>query len=203
MSAVPHAALVVCGPSGVGKGTVLDSLTSKYPATFGRCVSHTTRDPRPGEQNGVHYHFVSKEHIDKMIAENGFVEYAQVHGNTYGTSKDALKFVQDEGKICIIEIDIQGAQQVKKAGLEPQPKFIFISPPSMEDLEARLRGRGTEKEEKIQLRLKNAAGEVEFSKTEGFFDIVIPNINVDTTVQELLTTFAQWYPDVFPAAAAQ
>ena len=134
-------------------------------------ISHTTRKPREGEQDGVHYNFTTVDAIKKGIEAGKFVEYAEVHGNYYGTSVAAVQTVQDQGKICLLDIDIQGAQNVKKSDLDAL--YIFISPPSMEELEKRLRGRGTEKEEDIIKRLGNAQKEMDYGAGEGNFDCVL------------------------------
>ncbi|GLD97547.1 hypothetical protein PINS_up006237 [Pythium insidiosum] len=184
--------LVVAGPSGVGKGTLINMLLQRFPDTFGFSVSHTTRGPRPGETDGVSYHFRSKEEVQREIDDGRFIEYAHVHGNIYGTSKRAVEQVQEQGKICVLDIDIQGVQLVKRAGL--RCKFLFIAPPSIEELEKRLRGRGTETEEKIQLRLKNAAGELAYAAAPGAFDATLINSNLDDCYDTLLKTLQQWYP---------
>ena len=100
--------VVVCGPSGVGKGTLLDMLLQCHDADFGFCVSHTSRNPRPGEVDSVAYHFASVDEMERMIAAGEFIEYARVHGNIYGTSKAAVRAVQASGKTCVLDIDIQG-----------------------------------------------------------------------------------------------
>ncbi len=141
--------IVIAGPSGVGKGTLVKKLMEKYPACFGFSVSHTTRAPRPGETHGVHYNFVSKDTMLKAIENKEFIEYAHVHSNIYGTSIAAVDKVIDEGKVCILDIDIQGVESVKKSHLKC--KYLFITPPSKTDLEQRLRGRNTETEDKIQV----------------------------------------------------
>lgn len=186
--------LVVAGPSGVGKGTLINLLLRKFPAAFGFSVSHTTRGPREGEQDGVAYHFSSKEQVRAEIDQGLFLEHAEVHGNVYGTSRRAVENVQEQGKICILDIDIQGVQQVKKSGV--RAKFLFIAPPSMDELEQRLRGRGTETEEKVQLRIKNAAGELEYGQQPGAFDAVLVNRDLDDSFAELLATLKKWYPKV-------
>jgi len=175
--------IVFCGPSGVGKGTLITLLMKDFPEKFGFSVSHTTRKPRPGEQNGVEYHFTTVDEINKAISEGKFVEHANVHGNIYGTSKAAVETVLNTGRICILDIDVQGAEQVKKSSLKP--RYIFVAPPSLEDLEKRLRGRNTESEESIQRRLHNAKGELEFTKKQGFFDIVLVNDNLEATYDKL------------------
>jgi len=175
--------IVVCGPSGVGKGTLIQKLMTEFPVKFGFSVSHTTRKPRPGEQDGVHYHFTTKEEIDKAIGEGKFVEHANVHGNQYGTSKAAVEKVLETGRICILDIDVQGAEQVKKSSLKSL--FVFIAPPSFEELEKRLRGRGTESEESIRKRLHNAKGELEYVNKSNFWDLVLTNDDLDTTYEKL------------------
>eukprot|EP00297_Palpitomonas_bilix_P018339 CAMPEP_0113886262 /NCGR_PEP_ID=MMETSP0780_2-20120614/11440_1 /TAXON_ID=652834 /ORGANISM="Palpitomonas bilix" /LENGTH=187 /DNA_ID=CAMNT_0000874423 /DNA_START=93 /DNA_END=656 /DNA_ORIENTATION=- /assembly_acc=CAM_ASM_000599 len=177
--------VVICGPSGVGKGTLISKIMGAHPDKFGFSVSHTTRGPRPGEENGVHYHFTEKEKMEKEIAEGKFIETAHVHGNIYGTSIAAVEDVQKKGKICILDIDVQGAEQVKKSSL--QPRYVFIAPPgrSMEVLEKRLRGRGTETEEAIQKRLGNAAGEMKKMEVDGFWDAIIENDDLDKAVKDL------------------
>jgi len=191
------APLVFVGPSGVGKGTLIAVLMKEYPEHFGFCVSTTTRAPRPGEVDGVHYHFSEKAPMQKAIQDGKFLESAEVHTNYYGTSIAALEAVQSSHKIAILDIDVQGAKNVKaKIPREVQEaKFFFLSPPCMEVLEARLRGRGTETEQKIQVRLKNANGELEFSKTEGFFDCVIV---ADDGFKEALPRMKAWLESVYP-----
>lgn len=185
--------VLFCGPSGVGKGTIIDLLTKKFPnEQFGFSVSHTTRKPREGEQNGVHYNFTTVEDIKKEIDEGKFIEYANVHGNYYGTSVQAVESVKSQGKICILDIDVQGVRNVKKSSLNP--RYILIAPPSMEILETRLRARGTEKEEDIVKRLSNAAGELEYGNTEGNMDQIFVNDDLEQTFGEIVSTFKEWYP---------
>lgn len=186
--------LVIAGPSGVGKGTLINRLLAQFPALFGFSVSHTTRGPREGEVDGVAYHFKPKEQVQQEIDAGLFLEHANVHGNIYGTSKRAVKSVQEQNKICILDIDIQGVQQVKSSGM--RAKFLFISPPSIVELEKRLRGRATETEEKIQLRIQNAAGELAFSQTPGVFDATIVNEDLDESFAALLAQLRAWYPTV-------
>ena len=104
--------VVICGPSGVGKGTLIAKLMSKYEDAFGFCVSHTTRDPRPGEEEGVHYYFSTRPEVQNAVAEGLFLEHAEVHGNMYGTSLKAVADVSDLGKLAVLDIDVQGAEQV-------------------------------------------------------------------------------------------
>ena len=241
----PPAALVVCGPSGVGKGTLIKRLVAAQPDAFGFSCSHTTRAPREGEQvrvgggggrpigrraarsgdcdrdavdsrprrrrgagdvnrrtlsmcrtndgiggkqaarrpppsnappqsapppppplplrppsqDGVHYHFTSRDAFEAAIEAGDFIEHAHVHGHLYGTSTAAVAAVAAAGKTCILDIDVQGARSVRAARLPAV--FVFVAPPSLGELEARLRGRGTETEAQIGVRLKNAKEELE------------------------------------------
>ena len=190
--------LVICGPSGVGKGTIIQGLMERFPNDalhpFGFSVSHTTRQPRPGEEHGTHYYFTNMEDMQQQIDDGRFVEHAHVHGNLYGTSKQAIADLQAENKITILDIDMQGVKSVKESNLPA--KYIFIAPPSFEELEGRLRGRATETEEAIQRRLGNAAKEIEYGQTEGNFDQVIVNDSVDEAVQKLVDTLEEWYPQL-------
>ncbi|GJM95549.1 hypothetical protein PR202_ga12298 [Eleusine coracana subsp. coracana] len=153
--------VVISGPSGVGKGTLIAKLMKDYPSKFGFSVSHTTRSPREKEIDGIHYHFTERSKIEKDISEGKFLEFAHVHGNVYGTSIEAVESVTDEGKRCILDIDVQGARSVRASSLEAI--FIFVCPPSFKELEKRLRARGTETEEQIQKRLRNARAELDQS----------------------------------------
>ncbi|GMH44962.1 hypothetical protein BSKO_12919 [Bryopsis sp. KO-2023] len=164
--------LVVCGPSGVGKGTLIDLLTEESDG-FGFSVSHTTREPREGEKNGVQYHFITKAEFEKGISEGQFLEYAQVHENFYGSSKDAVNAVLNSGKCCILDIDVQGARQVRESGIKAV--FVFVAPPSDEELEKRLKGRGTDSPDQIDIRLRTARTEMESLRETGLFDFCIVN----------------------------
>lgn len=175
--------VVICGPSGVGKGTLIGKLMKEFPDTFGFCVSHTTRKPRDGEVNGVHYHFSTKDKVAAEISEGKFLEYAEVHGNYYGTSLASVDAVAAKGKICILDIDVQGAEKVKLSSMKA--RYVFVLPPSFEDLEARLRGRGTESEESLLKRLKNAHVEMRKADEPGFFDAVIVNDDLDIAYNNL------------------
>ena len=184
--------IVFAGPSGVGKGTIVNILMKRYPSLFGFSVSHATRAPRPGEENGVHYNFVTVPEMERAIADGEFIEYAQVHTNYYGSSFKAVEKVRSQGKICILDIDIQGVQNVKKSSLDCE--YIFIAPPSIEELEARLRGRGTETEEKIQVRMNNAKGELAFGNGEGNFDLFVINNDLETAVESILSYLKKKFP---------
>ncbi|EFC49116.1 guanylate kinase [Naegleria gruberi] len=189
--------IVICGPSGVGKGTLIQKLFKEYPNIFGFSVSHTTRGPRPGEENGVHYYFSTKEIMQKEIDEGKFIEHANVHGNLYGTSFQAVKEVQTKGKCCVLDIDIQGARQVRN-NKELNPLVLFVKPPSMDILEQRLRGRATETEESIQLRLKNARKELEEFEQDNtnLFDDSVENNDLDESYASLKLTIKKHIPTI-------
>lgn len=175
--------VVVCGPSGVGKGTLLTRLMGEFPEQFGFSVSHTTRTPRAGEVDGVHYHFTPKPEMEAMIARGEFIEHARVHANLYGTSISAVRAVRDAGKTCLLDIDVQGADSVKKTDLGA--RFVFIAPPKLEDLEKRLRGRGTETAESLGLRLTNARTEMAYLEKPGYWETVIVNDDVEVAYEKL------------------
>lgn len=197
-SAMPRP-LVVVGPSGVGKGTLIAMLQREFPDKFGFSVSHTTRAPRPGEVNGTHYNFVDKATMERDIADGKFLEHAHVHQNIYGTSFAAVRKVSKSGKICLLDIDVQGAELVKKSDLKAA--YVFIAPPSMEELERRLRGRGTETEDAVLKRLENARTEMAKKDVDGFFDAVIVNDDVDKAYEALKAVIAA-HVDVAAAGAA-
>ncbi|KAK2607536.1 hypothetical protein N8I77_006202 [Diaporthe amygdali] len=175
--------IVISGPSGVGKGTLFKMLFAQHPDTFTLSVSHTTRSPREGEQNAVDYHFVSHPEFEELIAADGFVEHAKFGGNRYGTSKSTIREQGEKGKVVVLDIEMEGVKQIKKSDIPA--RFVFVAPPSEEELEKRLRGRGTEKEESIQKRLTQAKLELEYSKTPGVHDIIIVNDNLDKAYKEL------------------
>lgn len=149
--------LVISGPSGTGKGTLIERLMKEDP-TLVFSVSATTRAPRPGEIDGVHYHFVTNEQYDQLVAENAFVEYANVHGNRYGTLRSEVYERLERGENVVLDIDVQGALNVIAS--EKEKVSIFILPPSMQELRSRLTGRGTETEEAVERRLHNAVWEI-------------------------------------------
>ena len=189
--------LVVCGPSGVGKGTLINKFMndSKYKneaSHFGFSVSHTTRQPRAGEEDGIHYHFTNIDKITQAIGAGDFLEYAEVHGNYYGTSLGAIKDVQKEGKICILDIDVQGVKSIK-ANDDFCANFIFVAPPSKDILRQRLIGRGTETPESVERRTNNALAELEYGTGEGNFDHILVNDNLDEACDNLHSLLKNLY----------
>lgn len=177
--------IIISGPSGVGKGTLYKLLLTRHPSVFATSISHTTRDPRPGEQRDVDYYYTTMENFEKMIGEDGFVEHAMFGGNRYGTSKAMIEKMMKEGKVVVLDIEMEGVKQIKTSHLSA--RYVFISPPSpaMSTLESRLRGRGTEKEESIQKRLQQAKNELEYAETPGVHDIVIVNDDLEKAYTEL------------------
>lgn len=149
--------IIISSPSGGGKGTLIKEILERVP-NLGYSVSLTTRAPRFGEEDGRHYHFVTKEQFQKKIDEGGFLEFAEVHGNMYGTSKDQTEKITSEGRDVILEIDVQGAEAVMEK--VPTAVSIFILPPSFETLRARLVARATEATNDLDVRLKNSHYEV-------------------------------------------
>ena len=150
--------IIFSGPSGVGKGTVKEVLMQKEELNLHYSVSCTTRAPRNGEIDGVHYYFISQSDFDQMVKEDAFLEYAQFVGNSYGTPKAKVEEMLNEGKNVLLEIEMQGALQVIEKC--PEALSIFLLPPSMEELERRIRGRGTESDEVIAKRLEKAKKEI-------------------------------------------
>ncbi|MCI4380511.1 hypothetical protein PGIGA_G00240770 [Pangasianodon gigas] len=175
--------VVLSGPSGAGKSTLLKRLMQEYEGVFGFSVSHTTRNPRPGEENGKDYHFTTREKMQEGINNGDFIENAVFSGNMYGTSKSAIEDVQAQNLICILDVDLQGVKKIKQTDLNPI--YISIQPPSIEILEQRLRDRQTETEESLQKRLEAACIDMELSKEPGIFDIVIINDDQDKAYEKL------------------
>ncbi|MDY3005797.1 guanylate kinase [Anaerococcus porci] len=168
--------LVISGPSGVGKGTVLHDLMNTQ-KNLVYSVSVTTRKQRPGEIEGVSYFFKSHDEFEKMINEDKFLEYAKVHNNYYGTPKDFVEEKINEGKIVILEIDVQGALNVKKN--TDNGVFIFLAPPSLSELKNRIVNRGTETTKDIKLRMNNAKKELSYINE---YDYLVVNDHLNSAI---------------------
>lgn len=171
--------IVLTGPSGVGKGTIVRSLLARHPELY-LSISATTRNPRPGEIDGKHYYFVSQEEFKQMIEVGQLLEWAEYAGNYYGTPRDRVEEQIDLGRSVLLEIEIVGARQIKQTF--PQTLCIFILPPSVSELERRLRGRGKDSQEAIARRLKRAQEELAAS---GEFDRQIVNDDLETALAEI------------------
>ncbi|SHJ37437.1 guanylate kinase [Tessaracoccus bendigoensis DSM 12906] len=173
---------VISGPSGVGKGTVCQRLRAAHPEAF-YSVSMTTRPPRPGEVDGLHYRFVSVEQFRDLIEKGELLEWAVVHGtNYYGTPRQAVLDAVDDGRQVVLEIDLQGARQVKQN--LPEAKLVFLTPPSWDELVHRLEGRGTEDADTQQRRLATAKIELDAIAEA---DHVLENADLEDTVRSLVS----------------
>jgi len=176
--------IVVSGPSAVGKDTILDRLLEKperLKKPVLRCVTATTRPPRPDERDGVDYHFLSVAQFNAMAQQDGFLEYANVSGNWYGTPRNWVNDQRTSGRDIVLKIDVQGALKIKD--LAPDALLIFLRPPSLEELERRLRARNTETEEEIARRLLDARNEI---AQTSHYDYVIVNDVIDEALTDLI-----------------
>lgn len=171
---------IISAPSGTGKTTILNRVLSDLQGV-GFSVSHTTREPRPGEVDGKDYFFVNRAVFQTMQEQDDFLEHAEVHGNLYGTSKAVIDNLLQEGKDVILDIDVQGARQIRQKGVM-QAVFIFIAPPSLADLEKRLTSRGTDSEPVITTRLQNARSEL---ADMDMYDYIIVNDEIENGVEVL------------------
>ncbi|MFD5465255.1 guanylate kinase [Kitasatospora sp. NPDC127059] len=171
---------VLSGPSGVGKSTVVAHMRKMHPEVW-LSVSATTRHPRPGEKNGVQYHFVDNDEFDKLIANGELLEWAEFAGNRYGTPRAAVLEKLERGEPVLLEIDLQGARQVRES--MPEAQLVFLAPPSWDELVRRLTGRGTEAQDVIARRLE--AAKVELA-AEAEFDTTLVNTSVEQVAAELL-----------------
>jgi guanylate kinase len=175
---------VITGPSGVGKGTLIRGLMERLPQ-LQLSVSATTRGPRPGEENGVHYHFLTREQFDQRVAEGDFVEHADYAGRSYGTLRSELEERVRAGVPVVLEIEVQGARQVRQA--MPEAVQVFIAPPSLQALRARLVGRGTDDQTEVERRLRVAEEEL-LAQPE--FAHVVVNDRLDEALERLVDIVA-------------
>jgi guanylate kinase len=172
--------IVLAGPSGVGKGSVVERVRSRDPEGLAVSVSVTTRGRRPGEVDGVDYFFITDEAFDRLIEEGQLLEWAEIVGHRSGTPAAFVEETLASGRDVVLEIDVKGATQVR--ALRPEAVEIFLVPPSFDELERRLRGRGTEDEEGVARRLETARWELE---QEGWFDARVVNDDLDRAVEEV------------------
>jgi guanylate kinase len=184
---------IVSGPSGAGKGTLVRGVADRVPDVW-LSISATTREPRPGEEEGVHYYFLSPEDFRERVDAGGFLEWAEVHGQRYGTLRAPVHKMIDEGRSVILEIDPQGAMQVKDQ--MPDSVLVFVAAPDMEELRRRLEGRGSENEDEVESRLDTARRELEFA---GTYDFVIINDDVSRATDELEAIVRQCITRDIPA----
>jgi guanylate kinase len=176
---------VLSGPSGVGKSTVVAELNRSSPQIW-ISVSATTRKPRPGEVNGREYHFVDDNEFDRLVASGAFLEWARFAGNRYGTPRAALNEKLEAGVCCLLEIDVAGARQVRRAA--PDARLVFLAPPSWDELVRRLTGRGTEPPEVLARRLEAAREELEAAAE---FDVTLVNTSVKDVCRQLVALMEQ------------
>lgn len=173
--------IIISAPSGAGKTTLCARILEAFPRQVKLSISCTTRAPRGNEEDKKHYHFLTQEKFEKMIAQDQFAEYAIVHNHYYGTSKKTLKDAMDQGMSVLLDIDVQGATSLRKA-YPNKCLTVFVAPPDINELERRLRDRGTDSEEVIQKRIQNAKDEM---KRSAEFDHIIVNDDLDRAYREL------------------
>lgn len=174
---------VISAPSGAGKTSLISKILERFPA-MAYSVSATTRPPRGQEQDGIHYYFKTKDEFQEMIRKGELAEWNEVHGNFYGTPRGPVDAVLSFGGKIILDLDVFGKPNFDR--VYPDAVGILIVPPSLEELERRLRGRGTDSEEVIQTRLNNAIAELEFAKTQGKYEHVVVNDDFDRALDELV-----------------
>ncbi|MBE9198406.1 MULTISPECIES: guanylate kinase [unclassified Nodularia (in: cyanobacteria)] len=178
----PGRLIVLTGPSGVGKGTLMQELLKRHPELY-YSVSVTTRSPRPGEINGENYYFISRSKFEQLVAEGEFLEWAEFAGNYYGTPREAVLNQVRSGKLVVLEIELEGARQIRASF--PSALSIFILPPSLNELESRIRGRAQDSEEAIARRLRRAQEEIQAADE---FDVQIVNDDLENALKAIEAT---------------
>lgn len=192
--------IVLTGPSGVGKGTLLRALLQRHPELY-LSVSATTRSPRPGEIDGKHYFFKTRDDFLEMVENGELLEWAEFAGNFYGTPRQPVEEMIRQGKWVILEIELEGARQIRESF--PDALRIFVLPPSMRELEMRLRGRGQDSEDAIARRLKRAAAEMDAA---GEFDVQVVNDDLELALQKIESTLfkeVEWRPPTLQASGVE
>jgi guanylate kinase len=192
VSGTPARLTVLSGPSGVGKGTVVAAVRRRHPDVW-LSVSVTTRRPRPGEQDGVHYHFVDDAEFDRLIATDGLLEWAEYAGNRYGTPAAPVRERLASGRPALLEIELQGARQVRERA--PDAQLVFLAPPSWGALVSRLAGRGSEPPAVQERRLALAQAELDAS---GEFDVLVVNDDIARAADELVSLLTAPSPGLVP-----
>jgi guanylate kinase len=178
----PGRLIVLTGPSGVGKGTLMQALLKRHPELY-YSVSVTTRSPRPGEINGENYYFISRTKFEQLVAQGEFLEWAEFALNYYGTPRETVRNQIQSGKLVVLEIELEGARQIRTSF--PSALSIFILPPSLNELESRIRGRAQDSEEAIARRLRRAQEEIQAADE---FDVQIVNDDLETALKAIEAT---------------
>ncbi|XP_071101162.1 uncharacterized protein [Haliotis cracherodii] len=182
MSSLPSIRpIVISGPSGSGKSTLLNMLFEEFPNSFAFSVSHTTRKPRPGEVDGKDYHYVMRDEFHKLRADDGFLEWAEFSGNCYGTSKKSVDDISKSGKICILDVEINGVKNIKNTDLVA--RYIFIKPPSLEILERRLQKRGTETPESLKKRMDTVKEALDYADGNNYDSVIVNDVKEEAYSQ--------------------
>ena len=188
--------IILCGPPGVGKTLLIEKLVKRYPEKFESCISYTTRSALAGEEDGVHFHFVDKKKMESLIESGACLEHSQILGNTYATPLEEVNAISANGKICVMNVDIEGAEQIKKSGNWNEMIYIFVGPPAMETFESQLKEKKIDKDDVIQKKIDFATAEMQklTEKSEAgdmVFNTTIVNKNDENTFLELLYYLAK------------
>lgn len=187
--------LIISGPSGVGKSTLISKLFRRFPHQFQFSVSCTTRPPRVREKNGVHYHFLTQSEFSQKIEDSAFIEYCQVHQHFYGTLLSEVEKVVNAGKICLLDIDVQGALKISEKKIPFNG--IFIKPKYMKALEDRLRARNSDSEDSIRTRISNSIAEIEAaSNNSHIYKHIVISDDLSQTTQSFISVVQSLYPDL-------
>ena len=182
---------IISGPSGVGKSTLIRRLHEEFPGCFQESISHTTRSPRPGEVDGVDYFFVTLPHFQQTVEAGGFLEHIQFAGNYYGTTKKSVCDILKSGKVGITDMAMDGVKRMKAAEIDPEPRYVCILPPSLDELRRRLECRNTETSESLERRMATAQAAIDYASQHQVYHHVIVNDDLDTACNELRNVFCK------------